>query len=87
MGFKPQSDAASIVLVGDFNPPIFQPEWFRFHELIRESEARRLDEDEAETLSAGRFVEIIDNEWEAALAHARESSQTLLENVLEGDDQ
>lgn len=230
MGFEPQIDAASIVLVGDFNPPIFQPEWFRSHELIRESEAeaaenrsnfvvasnlanfhagpfevqvtqdrfmarvsdapsfhplrdlvigtfdllehtpvrllglnrmlhygletedewhevghavapkepwqgvmddpgmlnvhmqgqarveraqhfrvkvqpsrqvtngiyfdcneqyeaRRLDEDEPETLSAGRFVEIIDDEWEGALAHARESSQTLLENVLEGDDQ
>jgi hypothetical protein len=229
VGFKPQIDAASIVLVGDFNPPIFQPEWFRSHGLIRESEAkaaqerpnfvlagnlanfhagpfevqvtqerfvarvsdtpsfhplrdliigtfdllehtpvrllglnrmlhyeldtkeewskvrhtfapkenwqgvmddpemlsvqmqgqgrvqeaqhfrvkvqpsqqvvngiyfdcneqydaRLLDESEPETLSAGRFIEIIDNEWEEALAHAKTSSQTLLKNVFGGDD-
>lgn len=39
MGFESEIDAASIVLVGDFNPPIFHPDWFRSHGLIRDSEA------------------------------------------------
>jgi hypothetical protein len=36
---KPDEDAAVVVLVGSFNPAIFQPAWFASKELIRESEA------------------------------------------------
>lgn len=38
---KPEriSEEISIVMIGDFNPKIFQPSWFALQELIRESEA------------------------------------------------
>ncbi len=36
---KLEEDIASVVLVGSFNPAIFQPAWFAANELIRESEA------------------------------------------------
>jgi hypothetical protein len=36
---KVQEDVASIVLVGNFNPAIFQPHWLASKGLIRESEA------------------------------------------------
>lgn len=36
---KPQIEGISIVLLGEFNPPIFQPAWFALHDLIRPEEA------------------------------------------------
>lgn len=33
-----KADTAKIVVVGDFNPAIFQPEWFRRHSLLRDAE-------------------------------------------------
>ena len=36
---KLEDDTASIVLIGSFNPAIFQPAWFAAKELIREAEA------------------------------------------------
>lgn len=38
MGFEQKLAEASIVVVGDFNPRIFQPEWFHRYELLRPSE-------------------------------------------------
>lgn len=40
---KKEIHAHSIVLVGDFNPKIFQPAWFALHELIGENEAENAD--------------------------------------------
>ncbi|MBV9945545.1 MAG: hypothetical protein JOZ69_01700 [Myxococcales bacterium] len=39
-GLKIHEDLASLVLVGNFNPAIFQPAWLAAKELIRESEAK-----------------------------------------------
>jgi hypothetical protein len=36
--FERKLDEASIVVVGDFNPRIFHPEWFLRYDLLRESE-------------------------------------------------
>jgi len=36
---KPEIEGIDIVLVGDFNPSIFQPAWFTSQELIRKEEA------------------------------------------------
>lgn len=38
MTFERKLDGANIVVVGDLNPRIFQPEWFRRQELLRDSE-------------------------------------------------
>ena len=35
----PESEGANIVLIGDFNPKIFQPAWFAAQQLIRNEEA------------------------------------------------
>jgi hypothetical protein len=35
----PEIDGASIVLIGSFNPPIFQPEWFARHEILGTEDA------------------------------------------------
>ncbi len=37
---KPEIESAGIVLVGAFNPQIFQPAWFAAEDLIREEEAQ-----------------------------------------------
>jgi len=37
---KPEIQGASIVLIGDFNPKIFQPAWFASQDLIRNEEAK-----------------------------------------------
>ena len=39
----PELQSHSIVLVGDFNPPIFQPAWMAAHNLIREAEAQEAE--------------------------------------------
>lgn len=39
MELKPEIDGANLVLIGDFNPKIFQPAWFAAQQLIREQEA------------------------------------------------
>jgi hypothetical protein len=39
MRIKPQLDHAVIVLVGRFNPAIFQPAWFALHEMMGRKEA------------------------------------------------
>ena len=39
MRIKPQIDQAVIVLVGRFNPAIFQPAWFALHEMMGRKEA------------------------------------------------
>jgi len=39
MRIKPQIDHAVIVLVGRFNPAIFQPAWFALHKMLGEKEA------------------------------------------------
>jgi hypothetical protein len=39
MRIKPQLDQASIVLVGRFNPAIFQPAWFALHGMLGQKEA------------------------------------------------
>src|SRR5438477_765073 len=36
-------DGVSIVLVGNFNPMIFQPAWFSHHDLLRKQEAETAD--------------------------------------------
>ena len=36
---KPDVKSASIVLVGNFNPSIFHPQWFAAHDVISQSEA------------------------------------------------
>ncbi|MFQ5853081.1 MAG: hypothetical protein ACE5JU_21180 [Candidatus Binatia bacterium] len=36
---KPKIEGISIVLLGAFSPPIFQPAWFALHDLIRSEEA------------------------------------------------
>lgn len=36
---QPEIHSISIVLLGAFNPKIFQPAWFAFEELIRKQEA------------------------------------------------
>jgi hypothetical protein len=36
---QPEIHSISLVLLGDFNPKIFQPAWFAFEELIRKQEA------------------------------------------------
>jgi hypothetical protein len=39
MRIQPETDAASIVLLGAFNPRIFRPEWFKATEIIAGDEA------------------------------------------------
>jgi hypothetical protein len=39
MRIKPQVDHSVIVLVGRFNPAIFQPAWFALHKMLGEKEA------------------------------------------------
>jgi hypothetical protein len=39
MSYEPIHDRASIVLLGQFNPAIFQPAWLARHALIRDEEA------------------------------------------------
>jgi hypothetical protein len=39
MRIKPQLDQATIVLVGRFNPAIFQPAWFALHKMLGQREA------------------------------------------------
>lgn len=39
MSHEPAFDRASIVMLGQFNPAIFQPAWFARHSLIRDEEA------------------------------------------------
>jgi hypothetical protein len=39
MRIKPQLDQATIVLVGRFNPAIFQPAWFALHKMLGQKEA------------------------------------------------
>jgi len=41
MRIKPEFDNASIVLLGSFNPRIFQPAWFARHGMIGEKEAEK----------------------------------------------
>lgn len=41
--YSPEIQEATIVLVGDFNPKIFQPAWFASHDLLREQEAEAAD--------------------------------------------
>lgn len=41
MGPKKIVDSCSIVLIGSFNPQIFQPYWFAHHELIQMEEAEK----------------------------------------------
>ena len=36
---KPDAKAASIVLLGNFNPSIFHPQWFAAHDVISQTEA------------------------------------------------
>lgn len=43
MRISPQLDHATIVLVGRFNPAIFQPAWFALHEMIGQKEAEAAD--------------------------------------------
>ena len=40
---KPQSDSASIVMLGSFNPAIFQPSWLALKNLISPSDAQSAD--------------------------------------------
>jgi hypothetical protein len=40
MELKPMADVANTVLLGSFNPAIFQPAWFASKELISEAEAK-----------------------------------------------
>jgi len=40
---KPELKGFSIVLLGDFNPKIFEPMWFSAQDLIREKEAQNAD--------------------------------------------
>ena len=42
MRIKPELDNASIVLLGSFNPRIFQPAWFAQHKMIGSKEAEQL---------------------------------------------
>jgi len=37
--FKPEIEEVNLVLLGSFNPAIFQPAWFGAHEIIRPGEA------------------------------------------------
>ena len=39
MRIKPEMDAISVVVVGNFNPAIFTPAWFALHELLPEGAA------------------------------------------------
>jgi hypothetical protein len=39
MRIQPETDAASIVLIGSFNPRIFRPDWFKAGEIIGDKEA------------------------------------------------
>ena len=50
MRIKPQLDQATIVLVGRFNPAIFQPAWFALHEMLGQKEA---DGAEVQLIQAG----------------------------------
>ena len=43
MRISPQIDRATIVLVGRFNPAIFQPAWFALHKMIGQKEAETAD--------------------------------------------
>ena len=43
MRISPQLDRATIVLIGRFNPAIFQPAWFALHEMIGQKEAEAAD--------------------------------------------
>ncbi len=40
---QPEIQGVSIVLLGDFNPKIFQPAWFAAQDLIRQQEADEAD--------------------------------------------
>jgi hypothetical protein len=40
---RPEIQGASIVLIGDFNPKIFQPAWFASQDLIRNEEAQNAE--------------------------------------------
>jgi len=42
---KPEFQETSIILIGDFNPQIFQPAWFAEQNLIRQQEAEMSDID------------------------------------------
>lgn len=44
MRIRPQLDHASIVLLGRFNPAIFQPAWFALHKMIGPKEAEAADQ-------------------------------------------
>jgi hypothetical protein len=56
---KVELDGAGIVLVGSFNPAIFQPSWFASKQLLRETDAQNVPKDqllvtsELTTFSAG----------------------------------
>jgi hypothetical protein len=39
MLIEPEREDVSIVLIGDFNPPIFSPEWLRQHKIVGEQAA------------------------------------------------
>jgi hypothetical protein len=47
---KPEIAALSLVLVGDFNPRIFQPQWFALQDIITREEA---DNAEIEVIHSG----------------------------------
>ena len=40
MSLQIKSQKQNIVLIGDFNPHIFQPHWFAYHKLLGEDECK-----------------------------------------------
>jgi len=54
----PEIDGASIVLLGSFNPAIFQPSWFAQHGLLRDAEAA-----EAEVEGISKEFSVFSVDW------------------------
>jgi hypothetical protein len=52
---KPDAKSASIVLLGNFNPSIFHPQWFAAHDVVSQNEADQEAELEITTQQASVF--------------------------------
>lgn len=52
---KPDAKSATIVLVGNFNPSIFHPQWFAAHDVVSQNEADQEAEVEITTQQASVF--------------------------------
>ena len=91
---KPEIEGVGIVLVGSFNPRIFQPAWFATENLIREEEeqAAKIElihrqvaifyevKDAATVRGCDEVIDILDREWKSSLDRSAEIVSLLVES-------